>query len=968
MAYPMLDVLRYKVLMVWSRLVSQRPGWVLFVALAAAIASVAVTMGQLRFQSNRNDLISDELDWNRRFLEWIERFPGTSDLYVVVDTYDRSGQPSASVAERARALVDELTRELPKTGLVRQAVGSFGIEEVHPKAFRLEPMAAFRERLEQFREAEALLASQTLAGLLERAGSMAGEARGAAAGGDERSTSESQEADSGGTVGDPADMAAQIEMFGVLIGAIGQRLRTPADELIDLSARMLAAEGVTQRQYLSSDNGRLLFVRIEPAVDEAALSPMEASVDAIRNVLDRLRSQYPQVDFGLTGIEVIEADETRAATRDSMITSIAAATLIAILLVTAFHSVRLPLLMLTSLGVGIAWSFGFLTLTIGHLQVISVVFTVILLGLGVAFGIHLSSRFERVRHRYPDDREGFAQALRDTFAAVGPGVVTGGLTTAAAFCTTMLTDFRGVAEMGAIAAAGIVLCLIAMFTVLPALLALFKPHHRHVTRMEGRAVHLFEERWVMPFVNHPRATLVVAGLVFAGSLLAVSQMRYDYNLLALLPRGVDSVEWQQRIVEEGEMSVYHGVSIVQSLAEGRRRAETFRALPTVEAVEGIGRLFPPNEAERIAMIERTRTELEPVLNEALAPDDADAAALADGAAGAGPSGQELLNRLASLGFVLNAAAPIAPAELRPSLTALSQSIREVQAAAASLDPDTRARRLDALQRDYTAWRLETARFIDRALDPSPITPDDLPRRVLAPYISRDSESARYALEVHPRLPEGVRDPLHPTFLSRFIEDLRSVDPNITGVIAQIYYSGTLIWRSYLTAGVYALVVVLIVVWLDFRSLHDAALTLVPVAIGFAATFGIMFLLGQRINPANIIVLPLMFGIGVDAGVHLIHRVRQNPSTRPLGLAEGTGKGITLTSFTTMIGFGALIFASHRGVASLGFVLTVGIGMTLLACLTVMPAWLELRARRATDGSGGPSGPRRLPRHDPASRG
>jgi uncharacterized protein len=139
-------------------------------------------------------------------------------------------------------------------------------------------------------------------------------------------------------------------------------------------------------------------------------------------------------------------------------------------------------------------------------------------------------------------------------------------------------------------------------------------------------------------------------------------------------------------------------------------------------------------------------------------------------------------------------------------------------------------------------------------------------------------------------------------------------------------------------------VVLVVLYLDFKSVHDTLCAIFPVAIGFGITFGIMYLTGQQINAANIIVLPLMFGIGVSAGVNILHRYRADPFGRPLGLTDGTGKGVTVTTITSMIGFGAMMFATHRGIASLGFVLCVGLGMTLLASYSVVPAWLELRTR------------------------
>jgi predicted RND superfamily exporter protein len=140
-------------------------------------------------------------------------------------------------------------------------------------------------------------------------------------------------------------------------------------------------------------------------------------------------------------------------------------------------------------------------------------------------------------------------------------------------------------------------------------------------------------------------------------------------------------------------------------------------------------------------------------------------------------------------------------------------------------------------------------------------------------------------------------------------------------------------------------VIFAVLRLDFRSTFESLLALLPVVIGFSITFGIMWLAGMSINAANIIVLPLMFGLAVDAGVHMLHRYHQHPSSRPLGLSHGTGKGVAVTTLTTIVGFLTMVFASHRGIASLGFVLTIGLSLTLLACLTVMPAALEIRQRR-----------------------
>jgi len=313
--------------------------------------------------------------------------------------------------------------------------------------------------------------------------------------------------------------------------------------------------------------------------------------------------------------------------------------------------------------------------------------------------------------------------------------------------------------------------------------------------------------------------------------------------------------------------------------------------------------------------------------------------------------RDLVDEVQALGLTLATAItfqPNLPPALRASLTDLLPVINRFTSTGNALSPDERAKRLARIQREYTAWRSQSALRIAAMLDTTPLEPTDLPDELLRPYVGKDDAGRTlYALEVSPMIDpdqfRGVTNPLDPTFLPRFIDDLTSVDPNATGVIMQVYRSGDLIFSSYQRAGVYALIAVFVLVLIDFRNVIDALLSLVPVVVGFTVTFAVMWLVGMPINAANIIVLPLMFGIGVDAGVHIIHRYRMDP-TRPLGMTAGTGKGITITTLATIIGFGSMMLARHRGIASLGFVMSVGVGLTLLACWIVMPACLEVLQR------------------------
>jgi hopanoid biosynthesis associated RND transporter like protein HpnN len=915
------DKARHRFLGTWSRFVSHRPRLVLTISLLLALASVAVAVRDLEFKSNRNDLLSKRLDWNQRFIRWQDNFPGKADLIVVIDTFNRAGKADPAIARRARQLAEHLGTQLAELELVEQAVWGYDQSAVGPRALRLISMDFFKNELARIAETGPLLQSPDPSSFF---GNIA----------------RSMAAPMGGNL-DPqttANLSAQIESLAARIDLFTLRLDTPADQPINFMARLNESDSAGGWRYLSTPNGRLLIIRLTPRPTPGGMTPYEQAITQVRQLLDATRQTYRDVDIGLTGIEVVESDESSAIIIDSTKSSIIAAVLIAVLLVVAFHSFKTPLMLMATLMIAVAWSFGFLTLTIGYLQVISIVFMVILLGLGVSFGIHLVSRFEMIRHNYPDTEAGFADALVDTFETTGPGVVTGAVTTAAAFCTTMLTDFLGVAEMGAIAAAGIIICLIAMVTVFPAMLRLVKVSHRTVRPMGDRYIHFFEERWVMPFVRHWRITLGATGLLTAVACIAVGQMRFDYNLLDLLPRDVPSVTWNQRIMTNGRQSIWFGVTIVDSMDQARQRAAEMRACATVESLGGVGLLIPQDEPQKLELLGALRENIGGHVQAVLLEQT-------------NPPGQGETNLVAQLGaFRAMLGAALAGDMLKtvhPALQNIAAAIDRFLAAAANPALTTRQRddRLASLGRDYRQWRLDTATQISAALDPQPLQLDDLPPAIMRPYMATIDGKLQLAMEVYPRFPSGRTDPLEPKFLGRFIGQIRTVDANITGVIVQIYESGTLIWTSYCKAGFYALIAVFILVWIDFRSARDATVTLIPVAVGFIITFGVMYCVDVTINPANIIVLPLMFGIGVDDGVHIIHRSRSDPVGRPLGLTKGTGKGISLTSYTTMIGFGALMLTRHRGIASLGFVLTVGIAMTMLSCWIIMPAWLEMRQQR-----------------------
>lgn len=875
--------LRDTLLSAWGRGAAAHPLIAIALCLALAAAGVALTVRNLEFHSDRSDLIDPNLAWNRLYAAYKTRFDRWDDLIVCLD-----GDPDdVRVDDLGHAIATALTAD----ARVVAADAGFPVSEAGPRLFSIAPEPLFTDTLDR------IALARTLAGA-ENANAALGVALGALA------------EDEAGT---PDGLARLDEL-------LAPYLATLAGGTPDFAFLEPRAEG--WQPYESGGGfGRLRFVLVHFGQFGGGVDQLSADLAWLRGTIAQVvaASDAPETDWGVTGIPAIEADETAQSIRDSTLSSIVAFALITSLMVVVFRGVVVPLLAATALLIGLAWSFGWLIISVGHLQLLSVVFSVILLGLGVDFALHLVARLELVQDEHAD----LPSAIARVFRGIGPGMVTGAITTAAAFGATALTHFKGMAEMGIIAGGGILLCLVAVLTSFPAMLALtgrWKRIIRH--RPGGEQAHFAQGR--LDLVDfHPRPTIVVGAIVVGLAVIPAMRVRYDPNVLNLQPPGIESVVWEQRLVEEDAGSVWSAL-IETDAARAPALVDRLRALPEVGEVSGMGLLLPPDRAERAERIAAVRSRSLPATT---APADL----------------EQTRRQLAAVRLGLERRAAGAAPATAAALRNVASRIGDALTASAGIDAAERARRADALDAAFQPARAALATWVDTALGPAPLGPDDLPPMLREQWSHDDV----WLLRVAPAPDPAGRSILDPDRLAAFVGALRSVAPDVLGPPVQIHESSVLIQREYIKAAAYALAAILLLLLLDFRSLADAACSMLPVLVGFLGAFALMGIFGVTLNFANIIVMPLIFGIGVDAGVHVVHRWRAEPYRRPAGLSGGTGRGITLTMLTTMIGFGSMLLAEHRGIRSLGFVMLAGLGVTLLACHLMLPAVLRLRTAHWT---------------------
>lgn len=665
-------------------------------------------------------------------------------------------------------------------------------------------------------------------------------------------------------------------------------------------------EPVADGYLLTEGKGYLVLLVTTRQTGGPSLVPRQGSIERVRAAVAQLREEYPGIEAGVTGSDALASDEMVTARRDATEATIIAIVGVTALFILFWKNVLTPLWALLSLAVGVCWTLGFIALTVGSLNILSAMFVPILIGLGIDYNVHLLERFTEERAAGHDPGE----ALEITFRKAGVTTATGAMTTVVAFYSLLLTDFKGLVELGFVTGSGLLLCLGAAFTVLPALLVVQERQAEAwtVTRSTN-FLSVFERA-----SHHPRAVLAGAALLVAISLPALARIQLEFNLLELQAHGTESVDWEMRLLDEGGTSTWFGIVLARSPEEVKAKTARLEALPSVDQVQSIFSFLPKKPAEKLAAIQALRAplgklpttfgRLKQVNIEALRTTlERVRFKLGDTGRFSSTTNEELEETRTLVDAVKTRLAAHHPAETGDLL-----------AYQAALFGD--------FERKMSVLRAN--------LQSRPMTLAQIPRELAGRFIGKEGT---YLLKVYPRGNiwgrEGVQE---------FVSEVRSVDPDAIGDPITAWEHGTSMERGYLRGGLYAAIAMAVVIFWSFGSLTQLFLAVLPLAVGGAWTLGLMDLFDINFNLANLIILPLIVGYGIMNGLHIVKRYQQQGRKGPV-IAHSTGRAVFLSATTTMVGFGSLMVASHRGIFSLGFLLSVGVGSILLASLTVLPVLL-----------------------------
>ncbi len=714
--------------------------------------------------------------------------------------------------------------------------------------------------------------------------------------------------------------------------AIEQSINEP--EKIDPELAAIAVDRFLYGDpYFLNYDKRILLIAIKPTFTSMDIEKDIASTDAIQAIIDEARQDFPGIKAGLTGVIPLQKDEMEHTTSSMKTSSIVALILVLALFILTFRTWSTPVLAGLNLIIAIIIAAGIVGVVLGRLNLMTSMFAVILIGLGIDYSIHIISVYSERRTIDKDP----ISAMQETFVRSGSGIITGALTTACAFFALVISVTQGFREMGIVLGIGILCAMLTTLTLLPALLVARERVISKLKRKQVKPGHVefkILEEYGKSIMRRPLLYLIIA-VVFTGFFLYQAlSIEFDYNMYNVEPKGLETIELQDTIIQAFDMSPDFAMVTASSIEESWEIAEKAKGMPSFSIVENIGDFYPPKEKQlaRQPYVESIRTTLESNKKKIpISPGNIDQII-------------EQLERLDMNIYELSQLAFIGgqdkvdekcksiigdPEKEDPEsyILMLAQEIRK--------DSDRAIQALNIFQKYYVP---ELREKVYEMANPEFITLETLPDHIKERYINDAGDT--YLVTIYPR--EQIWDF---EVMRRFDAQLTQVHPNITGVPPLFLRLIDYIARDGLWATVLTIFIVILLLWIDFRSLRMALLGIIPLLVGGIWMVGILKSLGMTLNFINVMGLPMIVGIGIDDGVHLLHRYKYEGFNKTPLVLKSTGKAILLTSLTTMAGFGSLMLGTYRGFASLGMLLAIGVAACFLTTVLFLPAIIGLTQRK-----------------------
>jgi len=856
----------------WTDFIGQHSFLVLLLSLLATVGVLIYTMNHFRIDTELTDMISAELPYRKLEKEFQRAFPQFKETIVVVI--------DADTPEAARLYRDKLAERLKRQTGFFKGVYAPGGGEFFERNGLLYLSVKDLEAL-----SENLASAQPLLGLISKDLTLRG-------------------------------LFSVIEKIVTQEGEIEQktklvpffdRLAQTVESSTSNRPRPLSWQELILGDAMAADASRQ-FIILDPVPNHATLSGAAAGIEAIYRIRDEVGLREASgVKVRLTGDVVLNYENLLAAKRGMGLTTLISFLLVAIAITIGLGSGRLVLASLVTLLVGFIWTFGFAIFFVGRLNLISVAFGVLFIGLGIDYGIQYCLRYRELIA----SGLGHYEAIVGTANGLGVSLLVCTVGAAIGFYSFLPTPYTGVSELGVIAGTGMLINLFATLTVLPALLTLLP--------LKKTGIKEFVADRPLYRVPYKHAKTIVAGAIAIGigAAFFLPKLYFDYNPLNLYDPHSEAVLTIKELFKN-EMTCPWTISILAGNAkEAEEMVGKLKDLKEVKEAITFTSFVPEDQSSKLAILSDIALFMPPGL-ETLKPEKL--------------SYQKNLASLENLESSLKKVLYMARERDGTYATSISRLHHSLERFKKALThPENGKEALDKLEQNVLSYLPNLFHELKTSLRASAVKESDLPRELRLRYVTPDG---RYRVEVFPR--ENI---LETDSLKRFVEAVSNLAPNSTDTPVTIREAGNAVVRSFLLATLYALLAITLFMLIELKSLSDTALVLLPLALSLLITGAASVILDIPFNFANVIVIPLLLGSGVE-GIYFIHRFRTDPPSSGNMLETSTARALFYSTLTTILSFSTLSFSPHQGMASMGKLLTICIASLMVTTLIFLPALLK----------------------------
>lgn len=896
---------------------SSRGTWIIVFSALLTIISLFL-IPHLPIYTSRDGMVDEDLAVQKRYLEYNREFGTPNQLFLMVE-----GEP-----DKLRPAVDALAKSLVSNPeWVKNVFYKIDLEPIKKSGLYyipLEDLTKVNDSLGEYTGLlSAMLENGSLADVLTEL---------------EKKTGEISPED----LKDKKAMATAFDAIDRLFAQWLSFLKTPdkAELTIDdeIFGEMAAEQdkSIDKDGYLIGNDGRMYIMFVQqsqPRDDTEFTIPF---MDYCRKQVAETMKDFPDATVGFTGWPVFIEDEINLIHTDLLRVTMISGIVVLALFLLAFRSIHRTLLAFIPLVFGILWSLALTLLTIGHLNYLTSVFVGILFGLGIDYGVVFVRRYDE------ESTKGISpgEAVRNMLHSVGPSISTGAATTIAAFFAIGLTDQPAFSELGIVAGMGVLCVIISTLFLMPVLIAKFPP------KLDKKGAKKRAESKLLRgmsgyYLKFPVTLFIIGVIAVLAFATQAPKVEFDYNLNKLLPADSEAFIGAQKMEKHTSYKLQYVTLVSDTFEQTAKLKPLLDTLPTVQRVESISMLIPTDQDKKQALFPKIMEKLENIRLTVPAGDEVDL--------------EKLTERLDSLEETVLTAQEDAFSDGRKDLVKhldkIVERLGELKTALKLPDASKNEARFE--KEIFATIAKARSEFSDMCKSP-PVSIDTISPGLRDRF---QASSGRFATYIFPK--EQIWDL---DFLDTFLVEIESASAKILGKEAPLRTTGfgvvfattsKQIRDGFKQSSWMAALVVFIMLFLDFRKPLLVMMAATPVVVAIIVTMGIYGLLGIKLNMASQISFPILLGIGVDYGILVTRRWMEKDGVDIRKVISTVGWAISLAAMETIAGFGGLLFARHRGLASFGQLLVIAIAVTLAAALIGLPIMvkalrLEKRQKESPD--------------------